>query len=77
VTPSEGGRAATIGTSLAQRFGQLGQIQGEDGGHEPTLELPVPGQGYAPRVLRFVLIAVFVVGCLAYIVIRYRQQAAA
>jgi len=44
---------------------------------EPTLDLPVPGQGYALRVLRFVLIAVFVVGCLAYIVIRYRRQAGA
>ena len=37
----------------------------------------MPGQGYTLRVLRFVLTAVFVVGCLAYIVIRYRQQAAA
>jgi len=39
--------------------------------------VPVPVPGYAPRVLRFVLIAVFVVGCLAYIGIRYRRQAAA
>jgi len=37
----------------------------------------VPGQGYAPRVLRFVLTAVFVVGCLVYIVIRYRRKTAA
>ena len=37
----------------------------------------MPGQGYAPRVLRFVLTAVFVVGCLVYIVIRYRRQTAA